>query len=58
MTSPKKNPANYRLLAERFREAARKAPTEKQRANLLSMAKKWDLLAGYLQQKLAFRGIG
>jgi hypothetical protein len=49
----KKSPGDYRLLAERFREAARKASTEKERANLLSMAKKWDLLAGYLQQKLA-----
>jgi hypothetical protein len=51
----KKSPADYRLLAERFREAARKASTEKERANLLSMVKKWDLLAGYLQQKLAPR---
>jgi hypothetical protein len=58
MTSPKKNPEDYRLLAERFREAARKAPTEQQRANLLAMARKWDLLAGYLQHKQAFRGIG
>jgi hypothetical protein len=50
MTSPKKNPADYRLLAERFREAARKASTEKERASLLSMAKKWHLLADYLRQ--------
>jgi hypothetical protein len=47
----KKGPEDYRLLAERFREAARKASTDKERASLLSMAKKWDSLAGYLQQQ-------
>jgi hypothetical protein len=47
----KKTPEDYRLLAERFREAAGKASTEKERASLLSMAKKWDFLAGYLQQQ-------
>jgi hypothetical protein len=44
-----KTSEDYRLLAERIREAARKLSTEKERASLLSVAKKWDLVADYLQ---------
>jgi hypothetical protein len=35
----------YRWLAQQVREAAQKAPTETERANLLARAKTWDFLA-------------
>jgi hypothetical protein len=41
----KKGPDDYRRLAERIRETAQTVSTENQRAELLAMAKIWDLLA-------------
>jgi sigma54-dependent transcription regulator len=36
---------DYRWLAEQVREAAQKASTERERADLLARAKLWDFLA-------------
>ena len=46
----KRGPEAYRQLADRFREAARKVSEERERVRLLSMAKKWDVVADYLQR--------
>ena len=41
----RKNPEDYRRLADHCREAARTASTEQQRADLLSKARTWNFLA-------------
>src|SRR5262249_42794555 len=46
----KRGPEAYRQLAERFREAARKVSAERERVRLLAMAKKWDVVADYLDE--------
>jgi hypothetical protein len=46
MTSPNiKNPEEYRRLAKKCREAARKVLAEKERAEFLARAKTFDFLA-------------
>jgi hypothetical protein len=53
MTKHKQGPAkqaeDYRGLAERVREAAYRDSNERQRAELLAMAKVWDFLADHCQ---------
>jgi hypothetical protein len=44
-TGELKSPQEYRRLAEKCRELARKVSTEKERAELLARADTWDLLA-------------
>jgi hypothetical protein len=48
--APKKEEKDYRHLAQKCREAAGKVSAEQERASLLSMATKWDLVADYFQQ--------
>jgi hypothetical protein len=48
MTS-KKGPEEYRRLAAKCRETARTLSAEKERADLLAMAKIWDLIAGRVE---------
>jgi hypothetical protein len=45
----RKSPEEYRQLAEKCRETARTVSTERDRADLLSMAKIWDFLADCLR---------
>jgi len=45
MKSQKTSPEDYRRLADQCRQAARMAPTEKERTDLLARAKIWDFLA-------------
>jgi hypothetical protein len=42
-----KNPEEYRRLAEKCREAARRVSTETERADLLARAKTWEFLADH-----------
>jgi len=43
--APEKQAEDYRRLAQKVREGAHRASTERERADLLSMAKIWDFLA-------------
>jgi hypothetical protein len=43
--APKKQPEDYRRLAQQVRQTADTASTETERAELLAMAKMWDFLA-------------
>jgi hypothetical protein len=45
--APEKQAEDYRGLAERVREAAHRVSNERQRAELLAMAKVWDFLADH-----------
>jgi hypothetical protein len=46
---PEKQVEDYRGLANRVREAAYRASNDRQRAELLTMAKVWDFLADHRQ---------
>jgi sigma54-dependent transcription regulator len=43
----KKEPEDYRWLAERVRETAQTVSTESERAELLARARMWDFLADH-----------
>jgi hypothetical protein len=45
--APKKQPEDYRRLTEKVRETAQTVSTERDRAELLAMAKIWDFLADH-----------
>jgi hypothetical protein len=47
--APEKQAEDYRGLADRVREAAYRVSNERQRAELLTMAKVWDFLADHCQ---------
>jgi hypothetical protein len=49
----KKSPEEYRRLADKCRETARMVSAENGRANLLSMAQTWDLIADRLEASRA-----
>jgi hypothetical protein len=49
--TPKKGLEEYRRLAEKCREAARKVSREKERVDLLAMANIWDLIAARVETR-------
>jgi thymidylate kinase len=51
MTVPNlKTSEDYRLVAEKCRQAARKESTEKERGHLLAIATRWDRIADYFKR--------